>query len=149
VLGASERHRGSDVLFSPLVDTLVRLSPAPTMVVQGPRQLQDWTPERILVPVTGTVASRHAAELAFALARPGQKCVLIMNVVEQEEGDYDYREAASAGYRVRQHERAQQIVGSSGRLGGLYEVQAETLVEEGRSPDETILEVAEREKIST
>jgi Kef-type K+ transport system membrane component KefB/nucleotide-binding universal stress UspA family protein len=147
VLGASERHRDSDVLFSPLVDTLVRLSPAPTMVVQGPRQLQDWTPERILVPVTGTVASRHAAELAFALARPGQKCVLIMNVVEQEEGDYDYREAASAGHRVRQHERAQQIVGVLAELGGLYEVQAETLVEEGRHPDEVILEVAEREQI--
>lgn len=147
VLGASERHRGSDVLFSPLVDTLVRLSPVPTMVVQGPRLLEDWSPERILVPVTGTVASRHAAELAFSLARPGQKCVFIMNVVEEVDGDYDYREAASAGYRVRQHERAQQIVGRLADLSGLYDIQAETLVEEGRSPDETILEVAEREDI--
>ncbi len=147
VLGASERHRDSDVLFSPLVDTLVRLSPAPTMVVQGPRQLQDWGPERILVPVTGTDASRHAAELAFALARPGQKSVLILNVVEYEEGDYDYRGTAGPALRVRRHERAQQITGGLAELGGLYDVQALTLVEEGRNPDDAILQVAEREQI--
>jgi nucleotide-binding universal stress UspA family protein len=86
VLGASERHRSGDTLFSPLVDSLVRMAPVPTMVVQGPRQLEDWAPERILVPVTGTEASRHAVELAFALARPGKKCVMIMHVIEPVAG---------------------------------------------------------------
>ncbi len=143
VLGASERHRDGDVLFSPLVDTLVRLSPAPTMVVQGPRQLSAWSPGRILVPVTGTEASRHAAELAFALARPGKKCVMLMHVLERAIGDYDYRKAASANHEVRRRERAQQILASLADLGQLYDVEAETLVEEGTNPEATILEVAQ------
>jgi Kef-type K+ transport system membrane component KefB/nucleotide-binding universal stress UspA family protein len=147
VLGASERHRSGDTLFSPLVDSLVRMAPVPTMVVQGPRQLEDWAPERILVPVTGTEASRHAVELAFALARPGKKCVMIVHVIEPVAGTYDYREASSTGFRTRQHEQAQQIVDGLAKLGGLYEVEADTLVVEGSSPEEKILEVATREHI--
>lgn len=143
VLGASERHRDGDVLFSPLVDTLVRLSPVPTMVVQGPRQLSAWSPGRILVPVTGTEASRHAAELAFALARPGKKCVMLMHVLEAPIGDYDYRKAVSASHEVRRRERAQQILASLADLGQLYDVEADTLVEEGTNPEATILEVAQ------
>lgn len=147
VLGASERHRSGDTLFSPLVDSLVRMSPVPTMVVQGPRQLEDWTPERILVPVTGTEASRHAVELAFALAKPGKKCVMIMHVVEPVAGTYDYREAASEDYQTRQRLRAEQIVKGLAELGGLYDLEADTLVVEGQSPEEMVLEVAEREQM--
>ncbi|MDX1663016.1 MAG: cation:proton antiporter [Candidatus Promineifilaceae bacterium] len=147
VLGASERHRGRNILFSPLVDALVRIAPVPTMVVQGPRELEAWEPERILIPTTGTVAARHAAEVGFSLARPGAQCVLIMHVVEPETGRYEYREAASADYRVRQHEQAQQIVEELAELALLYDVQAETLVVEGEQPEEKIMEVARAEDI--
>lgn len=147
VLGASERHRGREILFSPLVDSLVRMSPVPTMVVQGPRQLMEYRPERILIPTTGTIASRNAAEVAFALGKPGSECVLIMKVVEPVSRRYDYREAASETYEARQHEQARQIVEGVAELGKLYDVMAETIVVEGDAPEEKILEVAAAEDI--
>jgi nucleotide-binding universal stress UspA family protein len=150
VLGASERQENqvSPALFSPLVDTVVRLSPVPTLVVQGPPQLEAWSPERILVPVVDTLPSRHAAELAFAVARAGSPCVMVLNVVEPvssrwHDGRYEYREAASVDYEVRQQARGWQIVQNLVELGRLYGVDAEAVVVEGSSPEDAILEVAE------
>jgi len=152
VLGASERHRDGSTLFTPLVDTIVRFSPVPTLVVQGPPELTVWAPGRIMVPAVGTPASRHAAELAFAIARPGTRCVLVMNVVQpvssrRHDGRYEYREAASAGYQLRQYEEGRQMVKKLAELGRLYDVEAETTVVEGESPEDTILEVAEANAI--
>jgi nucleotide-binding universal stress UspA family protein len=154
VLGASERQENqvSPALFSPLVDTVVRLSPAPTLVVQGPPQLEAWSPERILAPAIDTPASRHAAELAFAIARPGNPSVMVLNVVEPvtsrwHDGRYEYREAASAEYEARQQGRGWQIVESLVDLGRLYDVAANAIVVEGNSPEVTILEVAETNDI--
>lgn len=152
VLGASQRQHESSVLFTPLVDTVVRFAPVPTLVVQGPSQLPAWAPGRILVPAVGTQASRHAAELAFAIARPGTRWVLVMHVVQptsarRHDGRYEYREAASADYRLRQYEQGRQTVEKLVELGRLYDVEAETLVVEGESPEDTILEVAEANAI--
>ena len=117
------------------------------MVVQGPRELEGWEPERILIPTTGTIAARHAAEIGFSLARPGAECVLLMKVVEPVTGRYEYREAASEEYRVRQLEQAQEIVVGLAELAQLYDVEAETLVVEGENPEEEILKAAQAEDI--
>lgn len=152
VLGASERRPDGSTLFTPLVDTIVRFSPAPTLVVQGRPELTAWAPGRILVPAVGTRASRHAAELAFAIARPGTRCVLVMNVVQpassrRHDGRYEYREAASADYQLRQYEEGRQVVETLAELGRLYEVEADTAVVEGENPEDTILEAAEANAI--
>jgi nucleotide-binding universal stress UspA family protein len=54
ILGATEGRTSSEVLFTPLVDYLMRLSPCPTMLVQGQRVQDDWQPKRILVPSNGS-----------------------------------------------------------------------------------------------
>lgn len=67
VLGATEARSSSDVLFTPIIDYLIRLAPCPTLLVHGHNVPEDWTPRRILVPTNGSLASRRAAEVAFAL----------------------------------------------------------------------------------
>ncbi|MFW5943468.1 MAG: cation:proton antiporter [Chloroflexota bacterium] len=142
VLGASERHRDTSILFSPLVDTLVRLAPTPTMVVHGPRQLEDWRPSRILVPTNGTVAARHAAEVGFALAGGEDDMILLLHVLEEEVGRYDYREIASREHAQHRREMGQQIVDELANLADTFGVATETMVAEGRTPEEKIMEVA-------
>lgn len=142
VLGASERHRDTSILFSPLVDTLVRLSPTPTMVVHGPRQLEDWRPSRILVPTNGTVAARHAAEVGFSLADREDDMILLLHVLEEEVGRYDYREIASREHAQHRREMGQQIVDELAKLADTFGIATETMVAEGRTPEEKIMEVA-------
>lgn len=148
ILGASERHRGDTVLFSPLVDTLVRLSPTPTLVVQGPRMLEPWDMKRVLVPTNGTDAARHAAEVAFSLVHPdSDESVVLLHVLEEQMGRYDYREAANPEYEKKRFELGNQLVDSLAELGRTYDVDAETRVLKGMTPEDTILQVAEEEEI--
>jgi len=66
VLGTPSTREGSDTLFSPLIDDLIKLSPCPTLLARG--VARDERMSRILVPTNGTAAARRAAELAFAIA---------------------------------------------------------------------------------
>ena len=75
---------------SPVVDHLVRLSPCTTIVVHGHRLQEGWSPKRILVPTKGTAAAKHAAEIAFSLASPGEEEVIILNVVVEYESSWRY-----------------------------------------------------------
>jgi Kef-type K+ transport system membrane component KefB len=45
ILGAAEKQSKGSTLFTPLVDDLIRLAPCPTIMVQGERLQEDWTPE--------------------------------------------------------------------------------------------------------
>ncbi|HSM57364.1 MAG TPA: cation:proton antiporter [Candidatus Sulfomarinibacteraceae bacterium] len=148
ILGASERHRDSSVLFSPLVDTLVRLAPTPTMVVHGPRQLEAWAPKRVLVPTNGTLAARHAAEVGFSLVdTDNDGAVLLLHVLEEEIGRYDYREIASREHAEQRREVGQQIVDDLASLAGTFGIKTETMVAEGRTPEDKILEVAQNQEM--
>jgi len=143
ILGASEKASGSDVVFNPVTDQIMRLAPCPTMIVKGKAVDQHWPPERILVPTNGSAASRHAAEVAFALAAGGEAHVALLNVVE-ENGSRGYHLDTSGEARERQLSNAFQIVGSLRELGESRGVYAETEVRVGPSPEAVILEVAER-----
>jgi nucleotide-binding universal stress UspA family protein len=68
VLGAPEMSPSAGNLFGPMIDDLVKLSPCPTLVIRAPHVAGDWSPVRIVVPTTGSAASRNAAHLAFAIA---------------------------------------------------------------------------------
>lgn len=88
VLGASERGaRPDDPLFSAEIDTIITQAPCPVMVVDSRQDaIEDDEPlQRILLPTAGTEYNRHAAEVAFAIARERDALVEIVHVVKPPE----------------------------------------------------------------
>lgn len=145
ILGASESQRGSEVLFTPLVDSLMRLSPCPTMLVKGQRVQENWVPKRILVPSNGSQASQRAAEVAFALRSDGDEEVFILQVVEENLSDYHLD--ASGTLVTRQKEIAHQSVELLREMGESQGVITLTEVRVGSAPEKIILNIAEHHQI--
>lgn len=81
VLGAPEGGSDRAVLFTPLVDYLVRMAPCPTIVVQGRLAEEHWPPSRILIPSNGGVIAQSAAEMGMRLAGASGAAVTVLNVV--------------------------------------------------------------------
>ncbi|MFC7154091.1 cation:proton antiporter [Halomarina halobia] len=91
VLGTGTPGRRPDEpLFTSTVDTIIRDSPCPFVVVRSnrdrfgddPGSVSDYPIERILLPTTGTVHNRRAAEAAFAIARAREAVVEVVHVVD-------------------------------------------------------------------
>jgi len=144
LLGAPERDSGPEVLFTSVVDELVRGAPCLTMVVKAGQPDADWAPRRILVPTDGTAAARHAAEIGFALAAPGDAEVTILHVVMHAADAY------RRGGRVdRTHELGigYQIVEELGTLGDSLGVRTRLAVQAGAAAEAVILEVARQRAI--
>jgi Kef-type K+ transport system membrane component KefB/nucleotide-binding universal stress UspA family protein len=145
ILGASEGGSDSDVVFNPLVDQLVRLAPCPTLLVQGQRTPADWSPNRVLVPSNGSMASRRAAEVAFAIADNGDREVTILQVVEEERSTYVLD--ASGALLERQKRNAQESVEKLRELGALRGVPATAEVAVGDAPEAVILQTARERSV--
>ena len=145
VIGATDRSINSDHLFSPIVDYLVRMSPCPTLIVQAADISENWTPQRIMVPTNGSLASRHAAELGFFIAKSDKdKEVLAMNVVTNElRPVYDTNQM----YVQNKNLFAQEAVGELKKLGEAYGVKTESMVVNGQNPEDKIAEIAETNQI--
>jgi Kef-type K+ transport system membrane component KefB len=139
VLGASERLTNSEVLFAPLLDTIVRLSPVPTLVVQGIHTKENWQPSKILVPSNGSLASKRAAELAFALAQ-AEDSVTIMRVVEESYSDESLD--ASGTLVARQIFDAHASLEQIRELGQSQAIATEAEVVIDREPETAILRMA-------
>ena len=142
VLGASDGKSSSHVLFTPLVDYLVRVAPCTTMVVHGPPFLEAWSPRRILVPTNGTLTARRGGELAFALAASGSEEVMVLNVVIQDRTSY--RQALKVGAIERQLGSAYQIVQELCTLGESLGARTVAEVRVGADPEKTILETVQK-----
>lgn len=140
VLGAAENGKSTDVLFSPIVDFLMRSSPCPTLLVQGGRVEADWSPRRIVVASNGSAASRRAAEIAFAVASEPSDEVLIVQVVERTMVDYQLD--AEQKIFDRHMQTAQRSVDALRELGQLSGVQTNAEVKPGREPEKIILNTA-------
>jgi Kef-type K+ transport system membrane component KefB len=145
VLGASEKDSTSKVVFNPMVDYLLRVSPCPTMVVKGQLSADRWPPRRILVPTNGTTTARHAAEIAFVLASGEAVEVIVLNVVVQDTSSYHL----DAGGSVFESQVgiAYQIVNTLSELGKAQGVRTEGAVRVGASPETTILDFASKQAI--
>jgi Kef-type K+ transport system membrane component KefB/nucleotide-binding universal stress UspA family protein len=144
VMGATEARPGAESLFHPLVDTLVRMAPCPTMVVKGDVIEGRWPPRRILVPTNGSQASRYAAEIGFALAGKGEE-VLVLTVVAERRDRYRVRpDDPSESIRSR---AAHQIVGGLENLGKAHGVAVAGRVEMGPDPETVILDITQSEGI--
>ncbi len=140
ILGASEGQSNSDVLFTPLVDFLIRMAPCPTMLVQGQRLQEGWQPKHILVPSNGSQASRRAAEVGFALVNNGDAEITILQVVEENRSSWHLD--ASDTVITRQKQIAQEAVEKLRELGTLQGVTATAEVQVGSQPETVILETA-------
>jgi len=142
VLGASEKLRGGEVLFTPMVDSLLRMASTPTMIVKAERVKPDWGPRKILAPTNGQPAAKNAVELAFALVTDGE-AVTLLNVVQRAGSEYglDVREEAVN----RQIDVGRQIVEQQAALGESRGVQVHKRVEVGGEPENVILEMAREE----
>ena len=141
VLGASDRERRSEVLFTSVVDYLVRSAPCMTMVVKGHEDASSWSPCRILVPTNGKSASRVAAEIAFAIASPTTEEVVVLNVVAPS------RTGVRGDRLDRQLGMGYQVVEELSRLGESLGVRTRHDVRVGTEPEDVILEVADRSGI--
>jgi Kef-type K+ transport system membrane component KefB/nucleotide-binding universal stress UspA family protein len=145
VMGATQDVKPGGTLFTPLVDSVVRMSPTPSIVVHGSRVIEDWSPRRILVPTNGTWAARRAAELAFGLAnKPGEE-VIILHIIEQNQGEYHL----DLGGKLleRQYVIAHQIVEDLRTLGESMGANTLSEVRTGASLENVILDAAKNLEI--
>jgi nucleotide-binding universal stress UspA family protein len=142
ILGATQ-DSNTRVLFNPMVDYLLRVSPSPTMVIKSYPMPPNWQLRRLLVPTNGAMAARRAAEIAFALAKDPTDEVTILNVTAQEPSPFD---ADGSGFR-RQMNSAHGIVDELRSLGEAQKVRVASEVRVGSSPEAAILELAREQKI--
>ncbi|MFO7524814.1 MAG: cation:proton antiporter [Ignavibacteriaceae bacterium] len=144
IVGATERNKNSDMLFNPIVDNLVRLSPCPSIVVQSSNVSEDWRPSRILVPTNGSLAAKRAAEVAFGIAYHEHDQVHILNVVESKDG---YSSLDMEGsLKERRLTFAHQTVEELKKLGESLNVNTFTEIEVGEEPDTVILKMSSEKK---
>jgi Kef-type K+ transport system membrane component KefB len=141
VVGATETDATGETLLGNIVDEIVRLAPIPSLVVRGTDHDNDWRPRRIVVPTDGTISSRRAAELAFAVADP-DAIVTIVHVVQRETSAVM---AATALYDpANRLEIGRQIATDLRALGESFGVATTTEIKMGAEPEEAILEIARR-----
>jgi Kef-type K+ transport system membrane component KefB len=140
IVGATERKKNTDMIFNPIVDNLVRLSPCLSIVVQSSNVSEDWSPKRILVPTNGSLASKRAAEVAFGIAFHEQDEVHILNVVESKES-FSLLDIEGS-LKERRLTFAYKIVDELKKLGESLNVNTFPQVEIGEDPDKVILKIS-------
>lgn len=146
ILGATEGRAQGDILFTPLVDELVRLAPCPTLIVRAQAVAPDWQPRRILVPTNGSLASQRAAEVAFAIASHEDEEVLFLRVVEGRASTMIYPDA-SGTFTARQYRMAQDTVEGLAQMGIMEGVATQTDVKIDPIPERAILNAAEEQGV--
>jgi Kef-type K+ transport system membrane component KefB len=144
IMGATETKPGAKTLFHPMVDTLVRMAPCPTMVVKGEIAEGRWPPRRILVPTNGSLASRHAGEIGFALAARGEQ-VIVLHVLSEQLHPYRFKPDDDVT-EIRMN-TARQIVQELRALGEAHGASVSGRVETGPDPETVILDLVEAEQV--
>jgi len=146
VLGATEQVTASRVMFNPIIDYLVRMSPCPSMIVKSAPVDKDWQPKRVLVPTNGSKAARNAAEMAFMVGRALENCeVIAMNVSSNERARLGIELQDNRDFDRKKI--AHEIVAELKKSGEAFGVSTEALVVHGESPEQAITLVAEENNI--
>ncbi|WP_137291413.1 cation:proton antiporter domain-containing protein [Natronorubrum halophilum] len=148
VLG--ERTLGSnpnEPLFSTTVDHVVQETPCPAMVVSTSEAMKrepalvDEPIRRILLPVIGTQASRHAAEVAFTIAVEENALVEIAHVVAGPQSGDQFAGRASLSQEI---EIGNQIVDREAELGRQLGAKVVTTVTVSDTPGSELVDIADR-----
>jgi Kef-type K+ transport system membrane component KefB len=145
ILGTPTECGGSDVLFTPLLDYLIHMSPCPTMLIKNQNLLNDWAPRRILVPSNGSQPSHRAAEVAFALAANSQAQITVLQVVEANRSDSSLD--AQGALTARQRKIARESVEKLCELGNIHGIKAIPKVKIGAEPEMVILRTIQTRQI--
>ncbi len=144
-LGEKGGHSDPDEpLYSEVVDRVVQETPIPVMAVATPYTDEDLPLEqkplrRILLPTVGTQYNRHAAEIAFAIARNRDAVVEIVHVVNEPQlndrfiEDPDLSQAISIG---------EEIVDREAEIGRQMGAEVLTTVTVGDRPEADIVDLA-------
>lgn len=143
MLGAPEHGRDHEYLFNPIVDAVVRLAPCPSLIVTG-RNLEGvaWPPKRILVPTSGSKASRWALELAVLLSHGRSVELLALHVVTAS----PYARAGPpTAVRQRSSAQADEVLASAERLGAALRVPVRAIAITAPELEETVIRTATEE----
>lgn len=138
MLGTPEGKTSEKTLFNPILDDLIRLSPTPTILVHGEHVPGGWNPRCILVPVNGSLSSRRAAELAFALASDEGDEVFLLWVVEEQQDEY-----VVAGHETllsRQEQAAQATLSQLAEVAHSPTIPVHSKILVGTNPEKVILD---------
>ncbi len=144
LLGASEQQRSSETLFSSVIDSLVRLSPCTTAIVHAKEIPVDWTPKRILVPMSGSLAARHAVDFSFLLSSAATETVTILNIVVKN--SQDWHAVMHDEIFERQLKNSLRVLEEMRKTGQTKGVPAKTEVKVGSEIEEVILDLAQKEQ---
>ncbi|HCY75632.1 MAG TPA: sodium:proton antiporter [Ignavibacteriales bacterium] len=140
LIGATEKDKKSQMVFNPMVDNIVRLVSCPSIVVKSGFNSDNWQPLRILVPTNGSLASRHAAQVAFALVSASNQEVHILKVIEEKKDIYHLD--VEGGIKERQYIFAHQITEELKKLGESLSINTFSEVEVGTDTQSVILKMA-------
>lgn len=140
LIGATEKDEKSQMVFNPMVDNIIRLVSCPSIVVKSEFNSDNWQPLRILVPTNGSLASRHAAQVAFALVSASNQEVHILKVIEEKKDIYHLD--VDGGIKERQYIFAHQITEELKKLGEALSINTFSEVEVGTDTQTVILKMA-------
>lgn len=140
LIGATEKDKKSQMVFNPMVDNIIRLVSCPSIVVKSGFNSDNWQPIRILVPTNGSMASRRAAQVAFALASNNSQEVHILKVIEEKEDIYHLD--VDGGIKERQYIFAYQVTEELKKLGESLSINTFSEVEVGADTQSVILKMA-------
>ncbi|ELZ12619.1 Na/H antiporter [Halovivax asiaticus JCM 14624] len=147
VFGERTLGRGLDEpLFSESIDRVVQEVPCPTMVVSTSDRVQrdpaliDEPIRRILLPTVGTQSSRHAAEVAFAIAVAERALVEVVHVITHPDPSDQFAGPPDVS---REREIGRQIVDREAELGRKLDAKVTTTVTRASDPGEAIVELAD------
>lgn len=142
-LGAGQRRSNAEgLLFSTEIDDMLRRSPCPLVAVragESARRSPDEPIRRILLPTVGTQYSRHAAEIAFAVAAECGARVEVLHVVNRPQTEELFEDATNLSEAVRIGDG---IVEREADLGRRMDARVSTRVTVGERPERTIVERA-------
>jgi len=143
-LGAPSGNTNTHILYTQLIDRIVRLAPVPTIVTSGyDLSFAETGHHRILVPTNGRRSASAAAEAAFALAEDGHAEVIVVNIVPEERTMY----AQSRGEQVQERRRTagQQAVDEIVALGTEWGVRTSGYLIGGDHVSDSIRRFAEEQ----
>lgn len=149
VLGASRTaERSHNVLFSRIIDEIVRSAPCPTLIVHGGDLGPDWRSSRILVPSNGSTPARNAAELAFYVSdstSDGHRDeVTVVNVIPRDELVQALTGRVDPNMRNRRRVIGRGIVEELRDLGESLDVITYAEAREAETVEAGILDLAQR-----
>lgn len=143
LLGASEQSNNSETLFSSVIDSLIRLAPCPTAIVHAKDASQFWSPKKILIPTSGSLASKYAVEFGYLLSSRETETVTILNVVVKEK--HDWHALMHDDIFERQLKNSIRMLEDLRKDGEAKGIPAKAEVKVGTEPEQVILEVSQKE----